>query len=223
MIDVAKDLTKSENENREHINLLSPMNPKVPCKQSYGQSGTLCSLKQKQALIGLNDYSNSIKNLNNGFTSKIVSFSSPKNEYKNLNNLIKSDEIYGFTPLNKILKSETNLNQLSTFQGNNKNNTVSKGKINTKNNNNSNVQENKEEQKLIKQAKDSYTNRLPPVPRRNSKTNINNSSSNLSMNNSLKNINKLNASMISNRTVSSSNVSNSEGLSPIIKPYYQKL
>lgn len=217
MIDVAKDLTKSENENREHINLLPSIHP---CKQSYAQSGTLCSLKQKQSLMGLNDYSNSIKNLNNGFTSKIVSFSSPKNEYKNLNNLIKSDEIYGFTPLNKIIKSETNLNQLSTFQVNNKSNTVFKGKIT---NNSSTVQKNKEEQKLIKQGNDSYTNRLPPVPRRNSKTNINNSSTTLSINNSLKNINKLNASISSNRIGSSINVSSCEAVSPIIKPYFQKL
>lgn len=218
MIDVAKDLSKSENENRENVNLLSTNNS---FNQSYVQSGTLCPIKQKQTLIDMNDCSNSAKNLNNGLTNRIALFSSPK-QYKNLNNLIKSDEIYGFTPLNQIMKSETNLSQLSTFQVNSKNNTISSGKIGNKSLSLS-AQQSNEEKKLIKQPKYSYTNRLPPVPRRNSKTNINNSNVNLSLNNSLKNVNKLSVSVAPNRVGSSANVSSTETVSPIIKSYYQKL
>lgn len=219
---MAKDLVKSENENREHVNLLTSVNQNVSFKQSYVQSDTLCSIKHKQTLIDLNNSPINAKNLSNGFTNRIPLFSSPKNEYKNLNNLIKSDEIYGFTPLNQIMKSESNLNQLSTFQVNTKNNIISSGKMPKKNTNLS-VQQNNEEQKLIRQQTSSYTNRLPPVPRRNSKTGINNSTNNLSLNNSLKNVNKLNASVVSNRTGSSSNLSSSDTSSSVIKSYYQKL
>ncbi|CAF0823407.1 unnamed protein product [Brachionus calyciflorus] len=176
VIDVSKDLTRTENENRENINLLPSANP------SYA----LGSVNSKQPLLGVNSYT--LNNKNNEFNHKLPLYSNSKVEYTNFNTLIKSDEIYGFTPLNQIMKSETNLNQLSTFQviNSSKNNTLNNHKISSNNKLINPFEKSNyfDEQQLVKKPNsknntlDAYTNKLPPVPRRNSKTSINNSSSN---------------------------------------------
>lgn len=181
VIDVSKECSKLDTDLREHVNLLSPLQPVLPYKLSQINNSFLKkNLNQTQKLIGnCEDEIYGFTPLNNElstFQSSAKSFSlSSNNNNTNSNNTNNkySNPIYSFYQEGSVNNNNNNNSINNDNYSRNCFTTSSSGPDSTSklNNNNNNKQQT--------DVHDVFTSKLPPVPKRNSRNNLTNSNTSI--------------------------------------------